>query len=1817
MPTSNAIRHAILLAFGLIGQAATSADLPSGGTVVGGAATIDQSGASQVITQTTAKAVINWNNFSIGVGNSVRINQLSSSSVLLNRVTGNNRSEILGNLSSNGQVFLVNPLGIYFGAGATVDVGGLVATTMNISNDDFMAGRYTFSRDNTLAARQEVINQGVIKARENGYVVLAGDYAANRGAIEARFGTAALASGSKMTLDVQGDSLINFAVDEKTVTALSGVDNIGQILADGGKAIMTAAVATNLTTAVVNNSGLIRAGTTVERDGAIYLSADGGNTQVSGTLDASGTGTGQKGGSIQVLGANVALTDNAVLNASGNAGGGKINVGGNYQGTGPLQNASNTYIGKDVKINSDALVNGKGGDVVIWANNKTEYHGDITARGGVNSGDGGNVEVSGKDYLAFRGTVSTTAANGKTGILLLDPSDYEIVTALSTTPTTDVSQMTVGALETALNANNVTIQTSASGSRPGNITIDDGSGGGVQWNSAHTLTLQAHNNIIIKSAVESNGSGGISFNAQNGAITTDALVRTSSGALQLYANTITTNGNVTTNSGAVTLDSGNSVTNNGTISSNGGLIILDGNQITINNNVNAGGGEVRLNSNGTIQKAGSVITADRLLLTGSGNWDLNGSSSTGYVGTWNEVNTLAASLNGGTLRFSNNKNLRIGSVNGINGINHANGNTQLYLDKNNGAVSIAQTITSNNLYIRAVGGTTQLANSNILANTLGLGGGTVTLENANNNVNTLAADINGALSYRDADTLAIGNASSILGIKTNNNNVTLRTGDSASYNDESLPSATNTASLRLNESINAGSGTVRLTTGKGGVFQRSDTNNGTPLEAGSITAGGLLLRANSTTDITSFVLNNSFNRVGTLAGRTNGSISYTGGALTIGTIDGIAGITVTANKIVGAETDPDTGVVTNVRNDNNISLSIGGDLKINENLTAKSGGSDTVNIGLGGEYTASTASGKKIVAGTLGAFADDGKGTIILKTNVSQLAAGGGKKIVIDNSEVTGDLTAIAIGAPAGTASTVDTGLKDDVSTAAKPVGDFYLTTGGKLNILKLQSKGQNLLLRSTALSILLDASTADGARIMLQPFNANSSIGIHNATEAGFNPGINYDAATLLKFTNPTATFQFGTAQNVILNDNNVDAAAKTTFTGNIHIGKDGAFNLGYRSLSAQTTNNLVAYNVGPLYNLRLVAENLTINGFNTFGNQLHFFTNNLQLPGTAANYINPNKPNITLRPLSNHTIWIGQGLANKPYEPYILPQTLVKLPDGSTIIVSGSTDFAYTSGGNLNGETQHGDIHIPWNNGIVSLGNRKLVLSTGADIYTSSSTPVHTENNDGGKSGGLWQGCQNLATCKAENPPTVPPPDTGSGGSGGSGGGDGTGDTSGDGGSCATCPPAQPDPNYPTPGTTTPDTGTNPGSPNPGTTPGTGTTPDNTDTGDGDGGGGSGGGGNGNGNNVNPNNGTGSGTGNDGGGTGGGGNGNGSGNTADGSGDGGANNGSGGNGNGSGNIGDGNGNSGNSNGSGGTGDGNGDGGAGGGNGTGGNGSGGDGDGSGDGGANNGSGGNGSGTGGNGSGGNGDGNGDGGNGGGSGGASDGDGDGGGSNGSGGTGNGLGDGGSGNGAGETGDGNGDGGNGSGSGGTGNGDGDGGANNGSGGTGDGSGDNNNGNGSGGVSDGNGDDGNNSNPGGNGNGDGDGGAGNGSGGTGDGNGDGGNGRASGGTGDGNGDGDGGNGSGPGGNGGDDGDGGSDNGSGGTSDGNGNGDDDDQSDTSSDTNTPAFDISCDDATEVGKRKERTDQKGRETLVEVTKEGLKLQDPCQQQKKDDSRSR
>jgi filamentous hemagglutinin family protein len=413
---------------------------PTGASVVNGQVSFHQQGNLLQITN-SPNAIINWQSFSIGANEITRFVQGSASSAVLNRVVGQDPSSILGAMQSNGRVFLINPNGVVFGASARLDVVGLVASSLNLSDADFLGGKLRFNEATGAAA---VVNEGVIATPSGGQVYLVGASVENRGLINSPRGVVVLAAGRSIELVDPGTPNLRVEVtapDNKAV-------NLGEIAAEAGRVGIYAGL--------VSQSGAIEAGTAqLIEGGRIVLKAtrsvmleagsltaangasggtvtleSGDTTLVAGTIEAKGSES--AGGTVQVLGNKVGLIGGTRIDVSGEERGGDVLVGGDYQGRNPdIQNAYRTYVGPQTTIAADAAARGDGGRVIVWSDDTTRFYGSISARGGAHGGDGGFVEVSGKGNLDFNGRVNVGAFAGRAGTLLLDPQSITIQDSLS------------------------------------------------------------------------------------------------------------------------------------------------------------------------------------------------------------------------------------------------------------------------------------------------------------------------------------------------------------------------------------------------------------------------------------------------------------------------------------------------------------------------------------------------------------------------------------------------------------------------------------------------------------------------------------------------------------------------------------------------------------------------------------------------------------------------------------------------------------------------------------------------------------------------------------------------------------------------------------------------------------------------------------------------------------------------------------------------------------------------------------------------------------------------------------------------------------------------------------------------------------------------------------------------------------------------------------------------------------------------------------------------------------------------------------------
>jgi filamentous hemagglutinin family protein len=643
---------------------------PTGPSVVAGGATFASSGNALTVTNTPG-SVINWAQFSIAKDETTRFIQQNAQSAVLNRVMGQDPSQLLGTLTSNGRVFLINPNGITFGMGSVVDVGGLVASTLNLSNQDFIAGRNNFV---ATPGAGKLLNQGSLSARNGGSIYLVASSVENGGVITTPGGEVILAAGKSANLVDSANPDIRVEITAPDNQALNVGAIVGRNVGIYGGLIRHSGTV-NANAAVVGDGGKIMfkavgdvtldgssvTGVNGANGGTITAQSDTGTTLVSGTLSA--TGTAGQGGTVKLLGVQVGVADHATVDASGATGGGTVLVGGDAHGANAaVQNATATYFGADALLKADATDAGNGGKVVVWSDDTTRAYGRISARAGANAGDGGFVETSGR-YLDVAGSnVNTSAPQGFTGTWLLDPTniyvaqDQATATAAGMTGTNSSantgpsifaasgavqdSLLTTGALTGALAGTNVQVTTTnAAGTGLGDINVVSA----VNYTSANSLLLNANRNInIIGNNVTNAGSGAINLTATNNITVQNAIVSTvgtmNVGAANLAVNATSTTtselfsgGLQTINAGGITVQNSASGTlNRARIRSSGGQTIT-ANQITLigesdstsqSNNAeifNSGGAQsITVNGGGTVSITGGVGTTNLVRIQNQG-----------------------------------------------------------------------------------------------------------------------------------------------------------------------------------------------------------------------------------------------------------------------------------------------------------------------------------------------------------------------------------------------------------------------------------------------------------------------------------------------------------------------------------------------------------------------------------------------------------------------------------------------------------------------------------------------------------------------------------------------------------------------------------------------------------------------------------------------------------------------------------------------------------------------------------------------------------------------------------------------------------------------------------------------------------------------------------------------------------------------------------------------------------------------------------------------------------------------------------------------
>lgn len=603
-------------------------------------------------------AILNWESFSIDQGESTHFYLPDENASVLNRVFGNTRSDILGELKSNGSIFLINPNGVLFGPDSKINVANMIASTYSLSDENFLSQKIVFRR----TSEAPIYSKGTIQA--TGRVLLAADTIDHSGSIEA--GSIYMACGDEVLFDSKGNQRL-------------------VVSHEFGDTPFEAAIRFD--------------GEALSLDEA-FIDAGPGKLAFHGTIEADG-------GNTHLLGREIEIYPGAKIDVSSENGAGTVLIGGDYKGkNSQIPNAKNVWIGKGAEILANAQNAGDGGKVICWGDDACLFYGTIKAEGGTLSGNGGFIETSSPKWFESDGIVSTLAPFGKAGTYLMDPCAVTIAagaySGIATFPPTtytfsgpaaNVSTSVVGTnLASYLNAGNVTIDatTPAVGGAP-SPTIDINTG--FTW-SNNTLTLNAPGGIVSVNEVLVNGNnnGSIIINANQTNIistTANAEIRVGgTGSATINSNlliqagvagaasanaildsnpnaTITVNGNVTMIGGTSSaqtanalMDTNASITITGTVNMQGGnsagvgnalarMRGITGGSITINGNANCVGGMATGgDANGTIEPTGSCII--------NGNVQLQGGTATGPGDANGQIRASDTASSTGTITINGN-----------------------------------------------------------------------------------------------------------------------------------------------------------------------------------------------------------------------------------------------------------------------------------------------------------------------------------------------------------------------------------------------------------------------------------------------------------------------------------------------------------------------------------------------------------------------------------------------------------------------------------------------------------------------------------------------------------------------------------------------------------------------------------------------------------------------------------------------------------------------------------------------------------------------------------------------------------------------------------------------------------------------------------------------------------------------------------------------------------------------------------------------------------------------------------------------------------
>ena len=1085
--------------------------LPTGGQVVAGQSAIAQNGNVLNIQQTTQKSIINWNTYNIGANATVNYVQPNASAISLNRVLSADPSSIFGHLNANGQVWLINPNGVLFGQGAQVNVGGLLASTLNITDDDFLSGNYKFT-GSLFGSTGSVVNMGSIVANNGGYVAMLAPEVRNEGIITALQGTSVLAAGDAITLDFNGNHLINVQVDSANINTL--VENKNLIKVGNGQVIMSSKAADGLITSVINNSGRIEADSMVSNGGVVRLI---GAKTVINSGEISAQSSAGKGGTVHMLGDHVGVLGTGSINASGKTGGGTLLIGGDthglvsgdFQGNNAnIQNATKTFISQNAKLTADATDTGNGGKVIVWADDITRYYGSISAKGGVNGGNGGFAEVSGKRLLNFLGNVDVSAAQGVGGNLLLDPLNITLTNADVNTAGFTVPGDLTEAFADDLGLNS-TFNVNAGGSFAGiaagstitlqatnDITVANAFDVATATGSANnSLVLQANNNINVNAAVTTTGTGAITLAANadatgGGDVNVAANVSAQSGGITLSGVNITrTAGNITS-IGASGLNGGNiNMTATGAISLGGATVSNNGGGLAV-----AGGnaGNINIVAGTGFSLLGAIISGGPASLgantVGGNGGNVSISSATGNVST-GAITTNGGAAGGGNAAGSNAGNISISASAG----NVTTGNL---------------TASTGNASGTGVGG---------IASTVALSGGSVTAgaisTAAGTGVGALGGNVNVTTTGATTSTIASINANSNGAITINNTDTLTVTGAIV---------GTGTTLTK------SGAGTLALT-GTSTYTGLTTVNTGT-LSIGNGGTTGLIANAGGIANSATVIFNRS--NVHSYGGAISGTGVVVKDGAGVFTFSGANTYTGATNILAGTLQDS-----ASIPNSSAVNISLGATLNLNNvaEIVGSINGAGNITMGSaaltsGGNNLSTNFSG--VISGTGGNFNKAGTGILELSgantyTGLTQVQAGTLSAASINALGAIGAGTTVTKGATLNV---------NNVTLAAEPI---TLSVGAGVAIGALTGTGAAVVAGNVTTAAASRIGTTSGTSILTISGIVTSPTFAVNIAGTG--------DVIATNTANNFGSVGITGAKNVSLVDANNLALTTSTLTGNL----------------------------------------------------------------------------------------------------------------------------------------------------------------------------------------------------------------------------------------------------------------------------------------------------------------------------------------------------------------------------------------------------------------------------------------------------------------------------------------------------------------------------------------------------------------------------------------------------------------------------------------------------------------------------------------------